>query len=384
MALRISTDLPYGNAADTAIRNDTDVEFSASPHGGMEALWFCFRVVGDGSGNGQIRLILKNPQNTLAGAPWSKFRPVIRTPKSDWERLPHGTLEDLPDGRVQVVWPVERPTQWLDVAFCYPYGVPQIEALIVDTGSYWRNDTVGVSSKERQIVRLSNAYGSPDNGKPGVYIVARQHAGETPGSWMLDGILRHLATQPDSTPLIWCVPLVNIDGIEEGDYGKDPHPIDLNKAWQRPFRQSMRYEIQCLERDIALWTGRCNPVLGLDFHAPGGTESDGIYAYIPNQFHLREAHSQSAVWAEKFRVALEPDYAAPEFTRTTSAQNYFSRWGSPEVCDRFSEYMWKEHSVAVVSTETPYAMCGNILMTRERYQEAGALMATALLEAIQS
>ncbi len=388
MSWQIDTGVPYGNACDTAIiedQNYTEVSFRADPHGGLEALWFCFRLqYSQGQPNKPIRLVLKNPQNTLAGPSVERFRPVIHL-GDDWQRLPAGIPEDLPDDRRQVVWVVNSPSQIIDIAFCYPYGMPQIDELVQETSGYWKQDTIGVTQHGRPIIRLSNNYGASSGNEAGLYLLARQHSGETPGSWVLDGFLRYLATLGDSVPLVWVIPFVNRDGVEEGDYGKDPYPIDLNRGWQRPFHQTMRYEIQCIERDIALWASRCKPTLGMDFHAPGGTENDGIYAYIPNSFYLKSGHLASKVWGDAIGEALDTQYRSPEFTRITTPQNHFTRWGIPEKADRFAEYMWNEHTVPAVSPEVPYALCvGDTLMTRERYREAGKQMATAVVNRIQS
>jgi len=387
MGWQIDTDIPYGNACDIAVidmQDHSEISFSAAPHGGLEALWFCFRLqYTEGAPNQPLRLIMKNPQNTLAGPSVHRFRPVIRMNDDDWQRLAPGAPEDLPDGRRQVVWTIESPATTIDIAFCYPYGMPEVDALIRDTDGYWKRDGIGVTSHGRPIVRLSNNYGAPDGDKSGLYLIARQHSGETPGSWVLDGFLRYLATHRDSAPLVWVIPFVNRDGVEAGDYGKDPYPIDLNRAWQRPFRQSMRFEIQCIERDIALWAGRCKPTLGMDFHAPGGTENDGVYAYIPNSFYLRSGHFASKVWADAIAESLDTHYRSPDFTRITTPQNHFTRWGIPEKADRFAEYMWNEHTVPTVMPEIPYALCaGDTLMTRERYREVGMQMAAAVVTQI--
>lgn len=388
MVWRIETGVPYGNACDTHVSDHdgcSEIGLSADPHGGLEAMWFCFRLHAEEPPQKPLRLVLKNPHNTLAGPSVHRFRPVMHTGDGDWQRLPPGEAEDLPDGRRQVVWRIESLAETIDIAFCYPYGMPEIDALIRETSGYWQQDTIGVTSRGRPIIRLSNDYGTPDGDQPGLYLIARQHAGETPGSWVLDGFLRHLASLGDSAPLTWVIPFVNRDGVEEGDYGKDPYPIDLNRAWQRPFRQSMRFEIQCIERDIALWAGRCKPVLGMDFHAPGGTENDGIYAYIPNSFHLKSGHLASKTWADAIAVGLAPRYRSPEFTRITTPENHFTRWGVPEKADRFGEYMWNEHIVPTVMPEIPYALCAlDTLMTREDYREAGMQMASAVIARLQS
>jgi hypothetical protein len=65
-------------------------------------------------------------------------------------------------------------------------------------------------------------------------MIARQHAGETPGAWILDGMLEHFSRNPNNRLLIWSIPFADIDGVEGGYYGKDRFPYDLNRAWGHP------------------------------------------------------------------------------------------------------------------------------------------------------
>jgi hypothetical protein len=70
---------------------------------------------------------------------------------------------------------------------------------------------------------------------------------------------------------------------------------------------------------------------------------------------------------------LTPKYAASPFGRVA---NYRSRWETPT----FASYCWTNHRIPGFTIENPYAMVGDLLLTRERYQEAGKLMAWAVVE----
>lgn len=132
-----------------------------------------------------------------------------------------------------------------------------------------------MSQNGNPLIRISNNYGKINGKKLGFYFIARQHSGETPGSWVLDGLLKYLAKMNCRDILVWEIPLSNIDGVLQGDYGNDNFPYDLNRAWRDP---PMRHETLVFQRDINnRWKSRCKPTLILDFHAPGGTETDGAY-----------------------------------------------------------------------------------------------------------
>lgn len=377
--LKVDASIRFGNAGDLDVDSSGDVpvvSFTAEPHGGPEAMWFCFRLAETRRGTtrrGQVKLVLKHFHNLLGASRGAAVRPVIRRPRKDWQRLPAGTEEILPDGRVEVSWLVDAPRPWLEVALCYPYGGDDVARLVKETRGYWRAETIGLSQGGRPIVRLSNLTGYPAGERPGAYLIARQHSGETPGSWVLDGLLRALAESPDRAPLVCAVPLANTDGVEQGDYGKDNFPYDLNRAWDTP---AMRHETHVIQRDMRRWQRLCRPMVALDFHAPGMCETDGVYAYLPKPGAApAEICETAAEWAAKMQQALGAEYASERFARTA---DYRSRWETPTFT------VWCATSLQLMSLalETPYATCGATLMTREAYQDAGRRLAACILESV--
>jgi len=374
MTLKVDTDIPHGNVCDVSIADDDhrrEIAFAADPHGGPECLWFCFRIRSSERSVGKIRLVLKHTHTMLGGDDPRAMRPVVRPEGEDWARLEAGTAEELPDGRRRVIWDMEAIASFVDVAYCYPYGRTELDLLLRETAGYWHADTIGVSQEGRPLIRLSNGYGQMDGDRPGLYLLARQHSGETPGSWVLDGFLRHIAALGDEAPLVWTMPLSNIDGVERGDYGKDNFPYDLNRAWGKP---PMRHEVLVIQRDIQRWRTRCRPLLGIDFHAPGACETKGIYGFAPDPDRHPQHHRALAKWIAAMDRALTPGYAAPSFGRVAT---YASRWETPS----FTSYCWADHGICAITIETPYATIGDLLLTPERYREAGTRIAKGIIDA---
>ena len=396
MRIEVDTRVPYGNACDLTLTVSDDVlevGFSPDPHGGPETLWFCFRLScsgqpepepdGDdyterdrdttrGCRNGTVHLVLKHSNNMLGGHDPEAIRPVVRYDGGPWERLPKGTVVLLPDGRPTVSWSVETPQHAIDVAVCYPYGLNELRTLVTETDAFWTADTIGVSQAARPLLRLSNSYGEEGGQRPGLYLMARQHAGETPGSWVMDGFLRTMADFGDAAPLIWAIPLANIDAIEGGDYGKDNFPYDLNRAWGRP---PIRHEVSVFQRDLWRWRARCRPVLAIDFHAPGACENNGVYAYVPDPDTDRGAHEVVMPWIDWTGESLGTPYAAEEFARVA---RYPSRWETPS----FRTYLWSQLGVPCVTYETPYAQTGERVLTQEDYREIGGRIAKGVMRGL--
>lgn len=378
MPTRIEAQVAPWNAGDVCIRESgkgspPEVSFAAHPHGGPESLWFHFQIKLDvGETYSQVKLVLKHTDNMLGGGQPENMRPVVRYTNADWQRLGKGQVETLPDGRRQVWWMVGAPNPVLEVAYCYPYFLSDVVNLIQESGGVWHADTIGLSQAGRSLVRLSNGYGEIGSERPGLYLMARQHSSETPGSWVLDGFLREIATLEDQAPLVWCIPLANIDGVEQGDYGKDNFPYDLNRAWGEP---PMRHETLVYQRDIQRWKQRCQPMLALDFHAPGACENPGIYCFIPNPDEYPEAHERVLRWTTAIRGHLE--HAAEVFERVA---NYASRWETPSL----GKYIFANQKIDGFTFETPYAMVGEHVLTRQDYQRAGSQIALGVLESLSS
>lgn len=377
MGVQVVSDVAFGNVADFAVdetRDRTEVSFSAHPHGGPEALWFCFRVeavhAGFGHEDKPLYLILRHADTLLGATRLQNLRPVVRRAGEGWARLDAPRVLEAPDGRRSAQWVLEHPGPIMEVAFCYPYGRAEVEQLVAGSEGYWSLDTIGVSQMGRPIQRLSNAPGTKGSDRPGLYVIARQHSGETPGSWVLDGFLRRIAELGEQAPLVWAVPLVNIDGVEAGDYGKDSFPYDLNRAWSRP---PMRHEVLVVAQDVVRWQYRCRPTLGLDFHAPGACEAGGIYTLVLDPDRRIDQHRDIVRWADALEEAVTQRLAAQPFTRVA---DWPSRWTTP--C--FPSFVRAELGVSALTVETPYALARETVFTTEVYREAGALMAGRVAE----
>lgn len=304
----------------------------------------------------------------LGGNKPKNIRPVIKFKNEEWERLPEPEIANLEDGRTVVYWTIKVKNKLFEIAMCYPYGKDNIEKLLKDTDGYWKINSIGISQKEREIIRISNIYNNPE--KRGIYLIARQHSGETPGSWVLDGLLRYIAEINYQDMVVWIAPLLNIDGIEEGLYGKDNFPYDLNRAWGNP---PMRHETLVIQRDLARWKDRCKPFLTLDFHAPGGCETDGVYFHITSIEENKKRHKIEKEIADRIAKKIGKEFISPRYIRSV---NYKSRWETPH----FTDFCREKLKIPSLTIEVPYSLCGNLLMKIENYKEIGRRIAMSIIE----
>lgn len=87
-----------------------------------------------------------------------------------------------------------------------------------------------------------------------MFLSARVHPGETPGSHVLNGIVKLLLTRDDPRAKVlrdnfvfYCVPMINPDGVYRGHYRTDTFGLNLNRFYVNPsvqvyFYHSLRFK----------------------------------------------------------------------------------------------------------------------------------------------
>ena len=127
-------------------------------------------------------------------------------------------------------------------------------------------ESVLVKSRHGRNVELLQV-GSPGPKVKAILITGRHHAAETIASYVLEGFLGEaMSTSPAGTAfrekhVLYAVPFVDKDGVEEGDQGKNRKPHDHNRDYGD---KSIYPEIQAIkaldkEKDFRF---------ALDFHCP--------------------------------------------------------------------------------------------------------------------
>ena len=135
-------------------------------------------------------------------------------------------------------------------AYCYPYTYTD---LLEDLGKIMQ-DPIKASFTKRQtlcdtlagnkceiltITAKTNPETMPK--RKGIVITARVHPGESNGSWMMKGVLNFLTNTEDPGAellrqhfVFKIVPMLNPDGVINGNYRCSLAGCDLNRRWKAP------------------------------------------------------------------------------------------------------------------------------------------------------
>ena len=279
--------------ADLAIRRDVLSDGSA----GEFLQWFHFRVSGVERSGAELRIV--NAGSTTYPDGWRDYHAVASWDRLRWERIPTRY-----DGQILTIDlpPAPGPSY---IAYFEPYSWERHLMLLADSvvrGAQLRR--LGASIQGRDIDELVVG-----QGRRPVWIIARQHPGETMAEWFVDGLLQRLlrTDQELSDELrqlatFHIIPNMNPDGSVLGNLRTNAAGANLNREWLAPSVERSP-EVKCV-RDAMHATG-CDAFF--DIHG----DENLPYVFVAGcemlpGFSERHAAEQDAFSAD-FRSA-SPDF----------------------------------------------------------------------------
>lgn len=396
-ALSIQTDFEAGNATLLRVNENTDmleIHFAATPAEAPEASWFNLKLLPkQPTPNTHLRCILHFYETQLGnrvGIDIEGFAPVYRTEANGkWQRVNEPKTHHTDSGLLLIEWELPADQGEVQTALSFPYTSEDANALLRDAAPQFQTEAIGVTGLGSPINRLYNrARPLADEAAPkppGVYCLARQHAGETPAAWVLDGFLREMARLGQDAPMVWAVPFVDVDGCRKGNPGKDTHPWDFNRAWgsklyseelrKQHGTHPMRHEVKCIQQDLQRWAEQSTPQLIIDFHSPIVCDKSGIFVFLRNLMEDGQPDESHRPFTDAIAGKLPTEFKSDHFIRSGQ---YPSRWSTARAGDFANDAL----NVPLLTAETPYARSTTMIFKREDYQLAGSLIAEGVCEAI--
>jgi len=360
------------------------VTFLAPWDSSPQPMWFHFRI--RGAKGRRVRFVLLNAGQCLGG-PRSyselRVRPVVtddppHLPPSQrrWRRVPKEDLEyDEASGAFRFEAMLRSDEAY--VAHCYPYGPAEWGEFLRDfrRNSCLAAGVLGATENGRAMPEARITEGDTA-GKSVIWLAARHHSGETPGSWALEGTLRWLLSDDDQAGwlrrrhLFRVVPFADPDGVICGYYGKERAPVDFNRAY---FEDTPRPEVGHILREVCAM-GQRN-VAFLDYHAPtaGGPHQLFIKSFDGRSSEISKEFGRALAEASPRRSPLEPKYI--------TVPSYMG--DEKEITSAGAAYL--VFGMLAATIEVSYALThDDQLLTRKDYLAYGAAVGKALYRVLEA
>lgn len=222
---------------------------------------------------------------------WKGYDVVASHDRETWFRVPT-TLE----GNSLVFR--HTPTQdvvWF--AYFAPYDLTRLAGAI---GRWCAHpqvqlDPIGTTLDGRSLDRL--VIGTPGRGKPVLWVIARQHPGESMASWWIEGFLDRLLDRDDALAadllqraVLHVVPNMNPDGSVRGHLRTNAAGANLNREWATPTAEKSPEVLHTLAAMDASGVDFCLDVHGdeaLPYNFIAGAE--GVAAWSERMSALQSA-----------------------------------------------------------------------------------------------
>ena len=217
----------HAHAIDLQLRPDSHADFMQ---------WFYFRVQGAG-GQACTMRFLNAAKATYPGG-WEDYQAVASYDRRSWFRVPTSF-----DGQVMTI--SHTPTQdSIYYAYFEPYSWERHLDFLgrIASAPQVAIERLGSSIQGRDLDMV--VVGDPAANKK-IWVIARQHPGETMAEWFVEGLLESLtdAANPLAAKLrqqavFYIVPNMNPDGAILGNLRTNAAGANLNREWMTPSMQS--------------------------------------------------------------------------------------------------------------------------------------------------
>ena len=232
----VDSNFDSGNIRVLSIEeNNIDLEIEPDPYPKHTKFksnyWFYFKV--SGIRGKRITYNIKNIRNYENC--WRGFNVGISYNNKDWKR--HSTR--LVGNRLTWALKTSKNVVWF--AYYVPYPFSRTEKL------FKGSEIIGYTLKRNPI--YMKTYGSGDKY---IWLIARQHPGETIGSWILEGFMKNMK-KLGKKYTIKIIGNANPDGTIMGHWRLNAEGVNLNADWNKLKSREIRTIKKVLNREEQGW-----------------------------------------------------------------------------------------------------------------------------------
>jgi len=236
--MRITANFDAGNIEVISLENKQDIQLSIRPDAGGEFFqWFNFRLSGEIGDHYVLNIMNAGEASYVKG--WKNYQAVASYDREDWFRLP----TTYKDGKLSIT--MDMAYDNIQIAYFAPYSYERHQDLLatVQMHPLATLEHLGETLDKRDLtlVKIGNGDSSSDVNKRSIWIIARQHPGETMAEWLIEGLLYSLLDEDNATAKqllekanVYIVPNMNPDGSVRGHLRTNAAGANLNREWSNP------------------------------------------------------------------------------------------------------------------------------------------------------
>ena len=234
MKLNISSTFDAGNIEVINADHPENIQLSIRKDSQSDFLqWFYFRMQGAKGQACQLKLI--NAGDAAYPEGWENYQARASYDRITWFQIPTTYV----DGVLSMTLTPEYDSVY--IAYFAPFSYEQHLDLVHDAqqSPLCTLESVGQTLEGRPIDFLRIGDGNPSRKK--LWVIARQHPGETMAEWFMLGLINRLLDEEDAASItlldkanLYLVPNMNIDGSILGNLRVNAKGINLNREWAEP------------------------------------------------------------------------------------------------------------------------------------------------------
>ena len=229
MSLQITSAFHGGNIIVQSANDPANIRLSIRPDNNSDFFqWFYYRVSG---GKGQdLHMVLDNAKDAAFTGGWDGYQACASYDRETWFRIPATSYGE--EGLV-----IDHTPEHDSVYYAYfaPYSHER-HANVVAEAAMHEGVSLRILGQTVQGQDLDCL--SIGTGDKTIWVIARQHPGETMAEWWMEGFLARLLDDEDATSLalrdkatFYIVPNMCPDGSKNGNLRTNETGANLNREW---------------------------------------------------------------------------------------------------------------------------------------------------------
>ncbi|SMY16266.1 MULTISPECIES: M14 family metallopeptidase [Photobacterium] len=298
--MKIFSNFESGSINVVKAESKDDIQLSI-PNDNQSELhqWFHFRLESEAQQPHTIKLL--DLANSAYPEGWNGYDVVASYDREEWFRIPSEFDGDT------LTFNVIPENESMYFAYFAPYSYDRHQDLLHLAQSHYncRLETLGHTLDNRDVSLLvigdEHAADSEEAPKKKIWVIARQHPGETMAEWFVEGLVQRLLDETDTVgrallnkAVFYVVPNMNPDGSARGHLRLNAIGVNLNREWQTPSLENSPEVFYVREKMLATGVDMFLDIHGdeaIPFNFVAGSE--GIPSYDARLENLENKFKQA-------------------------------------------------------------------------------------------